>query len=147
LSSNPIAAHPVVVYVRADSQNPPLATDIIPGANEASFGVSGTMLDVTDFAGDAWKKKLIGLREIKASLGGHREDDIAIPAASQAWLLRQAAIAGTLVWFTFIFNSAANPFFRGYQFAAYVGFETKASVDGLVTESYSIEPTGAPLAV
>lgn len=94
-----IAGHLAQVAVRTDNTAASIPTDELDGSNNAEFTISSDLLDVSDFAGSAWKQKLSAMKDGTISISGDWE-----PSNTAAGRLLTAAQDGTSVWITFNWN-------------------------------------------
>ena len=139
----PVAANPVVVYIKASSAAP-VAGDEVDGINNYSFGPKMDLLETTDFKDTTGAKtKIAGLLDGTISLSGMAE----MSDAPQN-LLRSSWLSGASVWCTIHWNPSGGAGTKGYQVECKVeSWESSGEVAGLANFSVSLSFTGAPVAV
>jgi predicted secreted protein len=110
------------------------------GIKSFSIGDSSEMLDITDFADERLRRRIVGLRDLTASLDGDVE------AGNTAYTLaRTLYSSGSPLWLR-VLHDGTNGIVAQFVLGS---FERSASVDGLVELSVSMEHSGdvAPISV
>lgn len=136
----PIAGHLTQVAIRTDNTAATIPADELDGANSIDFSISSDLLDVSDFAGSAWKQKLSAMKDAKFSAAGDAE-----PANTAFGRLLTASQDGSSVWATYNWNVGGS--------AGQVGVRQECKVESLkinsatadrVTFSAELSSTAAP---
>lgn len=138
-----LPSHPNFVAAKS-SASAAVAGDELVGVTSVSYDVKADLLDVTDFKDTSGvKQKLMALRD--GSIG--IDCDLSMTDAPQQ-LLWTSFASGATVYITIHFNPSGSAGQKGFQVPCLVsGISPKGEVAGKNTVSYSLEFTGAPVAV
>ena len=126
-----IAGHLAVVGVSESSTTTFTAID---GIKSFSLGDSSEMLDITDFADSRLRRRIVGLRDLTASLEGDVE------AGNSAYQILIDRYRLGLPVVLQVLHDGTNGIIAEFVIGS---CERSASVDGLVEASFSLEHSGA----
>jgi len=110
----------------------------LDGIKQFSIGDASEPLDITDFADSRLRRRIVGLRDLTASLSGDVE------AADPAYTLLRGRYTAGLPICLRVLHDGTNGLVAEFVVTE---LSREASVDGLVTISVSLEHSGAFLPI
>lgn len=131
------AAHAKKVYAKSAS-GAPGSGDEIDGVMDCTVSESRTAIESTDYKGDQFRTRLMGLRDVSISMSGQME-----LSDSPQNLIRSSYASGATIYIT-VLDDGTN----GFTFPCLVeSYEKGGGVDDAATFSASFVLNGAPVAV